>query len=247
MSEFTALLTTSGLTRRFGGLTAVDDLNFEVRLGRIHAVIGPNGAGKTTLFNLITGGLQPTAGEIYFQGLPIKGMAPYRITRLGIARKFQITQIFNDLTVGDNVRLALRTWGSKSGSGWIDAVNPADALDQLLKVTRLADKEAVRAGALSHGEKQRLELAMVLGTGARLVLLDEPTSGLSLEERDAMVEVLHTLAAETTIVVTEHDFKFIKQLADIVTVLHEGRKLFEGTVAQVEQNEDVRRIYLGAS
>jgi branched-chain amino acid transport system ATP-binding protein len=239
------LLETQGLTRRFGGLVAVSDLALEVCAGGVYAVIGPNGAGKTTLFNLITGELKPTAGRILFKGSDITGLPPHVITRLGISRKFQITQIFPSLSVRDNVLLAVRR---RRRTSWLDLVRPSwfdDDVSAILESMHLAHVADLRAAVLAHGEQQRLELAMVLGTGAELLLLDEPTSGMSVEERGEMASVLRRLALRATVVVTEHDFDFIREVADRVTVLDKGRKLAEGNVAEISANAAVQECYLG--
>ena len=239
------LMRTEGLRKDFGGLRAVDDLTFAVLPGRVHAVIGPNGAGKTTLFNLATGQLRPSAGRIYFRGEDVTGLRPHQITQRGISRKFQITQVFGEMSVMDNVMLALHRHYRRRTLALRTPREARERANEILTLMRLTAKADIRAAALAHGESQRLELGMVLATGASLLLLDEPTSGMSLEEREEMAGLLRLMASETTIVITEHDFNFIKRVADVVTVLNKGAKLAEGDVATIERDEAVRECYLG--
>jgi branched-chain amino acid transport system ATP-binding protein len=239
------LMRTEGLRKDFGGLRAVDDLTFAVLPGRVHAVIGPNGAGKTTLFNLATGQLRPSAGRIYFRGEDVTGLRPHQITQRGISRKFQITQVFGEMSVIDNVMLALHRHYRRRTLALRTPREARERANEILTLMRLTAKDDIRAAALAHGESQRLELGMVLATGASLLLLDEPTSGMSLEEREEMAGLLRLMASETTIVITEHDFNFIKRVADVVTVLNKGAKLAEGDVATIERDEAVRECYLG--
>jgi len=245
-SSAAPLLRTEGLSMNFGGLKALDSLDLKVCSGTIHGVIGPNGAGKTTLFNLITGEYRPTAGRVYFREREITGYPPHLVTALGIARKFQLTQVFSSLTVGENMQLAVQRHEACSLLGLLRPADYSSRIHQALALLHLEDKEELRAGSLGHGEKQRLELAMVLATGAELLLLDEPTSGMSLEERSEIGFFLRSIANRTTVLVVEHDFPFIKQVADIVTVLDKGRKIAEGSVAEVERDARVRECYLGA-
>jgi ABC-type uncharacterized transport system ATPase subunit len=240
-----ALLRTEALRKDFGGLRAVDDLTFVVEPGRIHAVIGPNGAGKTTLFNLVTGQLRPTAGRVFFRGEDVTGLRPHAITQRGISRKFQITQVFGHLTVADNVMLALHRRYRRSTLTLRTPPEARAKAEEVLALVHLTGKEDVVADELAHGESQRLELGMVLATGAALLLLDEPTSGMSIEEREEMADLLREIVREATVVVTEHDFDFIKRVADVVTVLNKGAKLAEGDIAAIERDESVREVYLG--
>lgn len=241
------VLETRGLTKQFEGLLALNNLDFQVERGRIHGVIGPNGAGKTTLFNLISGSLKPTRGRIFFKGRDITAEAPSKITTYGIARKFQITQVFDSLTVQDNVMLAVQRPLADGIMGLLKQGDTEAKTHELLDLVHLSDKAHTCAGELAHGERQRLELAMVLGTGAELLLLDEPTSGMSLEERDEIGALLRVMSRRATILITEHDFLFIKQVADVVTVLNRGEKVAEGSVTEIECNMAVRECYLGAT
>ena len=247
MTAAAPLLRTENLRKDFGGLRAVDDVSLAVEPGKVHAVIGPNGAGKTTLFNLVTGQLRPTAGRVYLRDEDVTGLPPHKVTARGVSRKFQVTQVFMDMTVEENVMLALHR---RHRRHTLTLRTPPDvrarALD-VLELVHLADRATLLAGSLAHGETQRLELGMVFATGASLLLLDEPTSGMSLEEREEVATLLREMAAETTIVITEHDFDFIKRVADVVTVLNKGATLAEGDVSAIEANEAVRECYLGPS
>ncbi len=241
------VLETRALTKQFEGLLALNSLDFEVELGRIHGVIGPNGAGKTTLFNLISGSLRPTAGHIFFKGRDVTGHSPSDITSLGIARKFQIAQVFDSLSVEENVTVAVQRQMVKSVTALLRGIDAKERVYQLLELVYLSGKARTLAGDLAHGERQRLELGMVLGTGAELLLLDEPTSGMSLEERDEIGHLLRVMSKQATILITEHDFPFIKQVADIITVLNRGERVAEGNVQDIECNTAVRECYLGTA
>lgn len=235
MAEAAVLLQTTGLSRRFGGLRAVDGVDLQIRQGMIHCIIGPNGAGKSTLFNLISGMLPPSAGRVTFRGQEITGKPPHAIGRLGLARSFQTPRVFPSLSALDHVLLASREHAR-------DCPVAGDAMMQV----GLADRAAVPAGELAHGEKKRLELAMALAMRPALVLLDEPTAGMNAHETAAVAGIVREAAAATTAVVIEHDIDFVRGIADVVTVLHKGRVLREGTIAEIERDDEVRRVYLGA-
>ncbi len=240
------LLSTECLSKQFGGLSALSDLSLSVPRGQVRGIIGPNGAGKSTFFNLVSGHLKPSAGRILFDGRDITGLAPHAIARRGIARKFQITQVFQSLSVFQNLALGAQQRNEPSIFRLLLPVEVGEAVAQTIRRVRLAHKRDTQASELSHGEQQRLELGMVLATGARLLLLDEPTAGMSVEERAEMAEVIRGIAGDATIVITEHDFEFIKEVVDLVTVLNNGAKLADGTVAQIENDPAVRACYLGS-
>jgi ABC-type branched-subunit amino acid transport system ATPase component len=234
MAEPRVVLQTTGLVRRFGGLRAVDGVDLRVREGRIHCIIGPNGAGKSTLFNLISGVLPPTAGRIAFEEREITRKSPQAIARLGLARSFQTPRVFASMSVLDHVLLASRE-------------HPHDcplARDALTRVG-LHERAQVLGESLAHGEKKRLELAMTLAMRPRLVLLDEPTAGMNAHETDAVATIVREIAAAATVAIIEHDIDFVRGLADDVTVLHKGSVLREGTIAEIEGDDVVRRVYLG--
>ena len=234
MAEAGALLQTTGLSRRFGGLRAVDGVDLQVWQGGIHCIIGPNGAGKSTLFHLISGMTAPSAGTVVFRGQDVTGQAPHAISRLGLARSFQTPRVFASLSVMDHVLLA-----SREPPRACPVANDATAR------VGLAERAAVAAGDLAHGEKKRLELAMALAMGPALMLLDEPTAGMNAHETAAIAGIVREAAATATAVVIEHDIDFVRGIADVVTVLHKGRVLREGTIAEIERDDEVRRVYLG--
>jgi branched-chain amino acid transport system ATP-binding protein len=228
------LLITSHVTKRFGGLVAVNDVSITFQPGRIHGVIGPNGAGKTTLFNVVSGVMTPSAGSIIFRGREITGYPPHRIAAMGLARSFQTPRVFPSLTVQENVALAAERTGS-------DGVK----CERVLESAWLYERRHVRASELSHGEKKRLDVAQAVAQEPELLLLDEPTAGMNANETRDIARLVRSLADGHTVVVIEHDIDFVKQLADFVTVLDRGRILFEGTVSEVIANKEVRDRYLG--
>jgi branched-chain amino acid transport system ATP-binding protein len=234
MVEPRVVLETAGLARHFGGLRAVDGVDLRIREGRIHCIIGPNGAGKSTLFNLISGVLPPTAGRVTFADRDITRTPPQTIARLGLARSFQTPRVFASLPVLDHVLLASRE-------------HPRDSplARGVLARVGLEEREQVLGENLAHGEKKRLELAMALAMRPRLVLLDEPTAGMNAHETDAVATIVREIAAAATVAIIEHDIDFVRGLADDVTVLHKGAVLREGTIAEIEGDDDVRRVYLG--
>jgi urea ABC transporter ATP-binding protein UrtD len=240
------VLEASGVVKRFGGLVAVDGVDLRVERGEIRCIIGPNGAGKTTLFNLLSGELQPTKGQVLLEGQKIHGLPVHKIARLGVARKFQIPAVFHDLTVLDNLRVA------SNGTRKMRALlrRDRDREESVWGVTEevgLEDVIDVPAGHLAHGQIQRLEIAMVLVSEPRILLLDEPTAGMTHEEMQGMAVLLRAVLERRhlTMVIVEHDIDFIKIIGDRITVLHKGKVLMEGRHSEVEQSEEVRRVYLG--
>ena len=241
------LLETKGLTKRFGGLTAVDNVNFKVAKGDRRAVIGPNGAGKTTFFNLIAGRLPPTQGEIWFKGEDITHIPPYRIPQKGIGRSYQITNIFSKLPVFENVRLAAQAV-EVTYDFWTNVISMDDIngrVTEILEKLKLIDYRDVRAANLPHGLQRHLEIGIALASRPELLLLDEPTAGMTQEETRRMMELIEDIAEGLTIVVVEHDMKFVMSISKRITVLHEGKVLAEGTPEEIRKNEDVQRVYLG--
>jgi branched-chain amino acid transport system ATP-binding protein len=234
MAERPLVLETVGLSRRFGGLRAVDGVDLRVRQGQIHCIIGPNGAGKTTLFNLISGLLPITAGRVSFAGRDVTGKPPQVISRLGLVRSFQTPRVFASLSVLDHALLSSR-----------ESPHECPLAMSALERVGLLDRNQVRGGDLAHGEKKRLELAMALAMRPRLILLDEPTAGMNAHETEAIARIVREAAANATVVVIEHDIDFVRGLADVVTVLHKGSVLREGTIAEIESDDEVRRVYLG--
>lgn len=245
-----ALLELDELSRRFGGLVAVDRVSMRVEEGEVRAIIGPNGAGKSTLFNLITGVLRPTQGIVRFAGGSITGLSVPRICQRGIARTFQLTALFPQMSARENVRLAaqareVRRWQFQGGRPVFAATGrQADQMLERLGLAPIADRPA---GLLSHGDQRLLEVAMALAQAPRLLLLDEPTQGLSVEETAQAVETLSGLLAEErmTVLLVEHDMDVVFRLAHRITVLHRGAVLADGSPEEVRRNENVQTAYLG--
>jgi len=243
-----ALLETRQLRKRFGGLIATDDVSLAVVPGELHAIIGPNGAGKTTLIAQLAGELAADAGQILFAGEDITALTtPDRVAR-GLARSFQITSIFPEFSVLDNVALAVQRRAGHSFRFWRPARGEAalrEPAEKLLADLGLAARRDVPAGHLSHSEKRTLEIAMVLATEPRLLLLDEPLAGMAPEDSKRMVQILGRLKGKVTILLIEHDMDAVFALADRLTVLVYGRAIATGTPAAIRANEQVRHAYLG--
>jgi branched-chain amino acid transport system ATP-binding protein len=242
------LLQVSHLAKRFEGIVATDDLVLNVAAGELHAVIGPNGAGKTTLIAQLSGQLIPDSGSIHFAGDDITTLPMYRRSALGLARSFQITSLFLDLSVLDNVALAVQAHAGHSFRFWRNARAEPDLRQParaLLARVGLAERAELSAAALSHGEHRQLELAMALAGSPRMLLLDEPMAGLGPEESARMVEMLRALKRELTILLVEHDMEAVFALADRITVLVYGRVIATGVPADIRANRDVREAYLG--
>jgi branched-chain amino acid transport system ATP-binding protein len=240
------LLRTQALSIRFGGLSALDNVDFEIGRGEIRAIIGPNGAGKSTFFNCLTGVLRPTSGRILFNGEDITGLPPNRISQKGIARSYQITNILPNATTFENVRIACQS----RGHGWNmlshhsalrDLVDKAHAV---LESVGLDDKADDLASNLSHGEQRNLEIGIALATEPQLLCLDEPTAGMSAAETHETMALVRGIAKDLTILIVEHDMQVVMELAQRITVLHYGRLLAEGTPAEIQQNPRVQEVYL---
>jgi branched-chain amino acid transport system ATP-binding protein len=246
----TAVLEVSGLSKRFGSLVAVRDVSFAVQGGELRAIIGPNGAGKTTLFNLVSGLFAPTAGRIAFEGRDITGMPADARVAHGIARTFQITEIFPELTVHDNVRISAEVASGYRLRAWLGAgerEKVAGRVREVLELTNLARKASRLAGELSHGDQRAAEIAMALALRPRLLLLDEPTAGMGDRETYEIAQLVRRLHRDSkyTIVLIEHDMRVVFHLADRVTVLDQGALLAEGTPQKIAANEAVQAAYLG--
>jgi branched-chain amino acid transport system ATP-binding protein len=245
-----ALLELDELTRRFGGLVAVDHVSMRVEESEVRAVIGPNGAGKSTLFNLITGVLKPNQGSVRFAGESVAGLSTPRICQRGIARTFQLTALFPLMSARENVRFAaqareVRRWQFLGGREVFAAAGRrADAALEQLGLSAIADRPA---GLLSHGDQRLLEVSMGLAQEPRLLLLDEPTQGLSVEETAQAVETLAGLLAESrmTVLLVEHDMEVVFRLAHRITVLHRGAVIADGTPDAVRGDAEVQKAYLG--
>jgi len=242
------LLRVQNLVRRFGGITATDNLSLEVAKGELHAIIGPNGAGKTTLISQLTGQLLPNSGSIHFAGQDITRLPAYRRSRLGLARSFQITSLLPDFTALDNVALAAQAHDGHSFYFWGNARKEKQlraAARSALSRVGLERRADVLVSRLSHGEQRELELAVALATKPQLLLLDEPMAGLGVTESTEMVKLLQELRREVTIVLVEHDMDAVFALANRITVLVYGRVIASDVPAAIRSNEEVRRAYLG--
>ncbi|MGQ3073776.1 MAG: ABC transporter ATP-binding protein [Ferrovibrionaceae bacterium] len=242
------ILSTNGLIKRFGGLLATDNVSLEIATGELHAIIGPNGAGKTTLIRQLSGEMRPTAGSVMLDGQDITAAPMHRRSHMGLARSYQITSIFPDMTARENVALAVQAHDGHSFRFWARAADDARlagpalaALDQV----GLGARADIPASALSHGEHRQLEIAMALATRPRLLLLDEPMAGMGPDESARMVALLKTLKRSLTIVLIEHDMDAVFQLADRLTVLVYGRAIATGTPEAIRVNREVRQAYLG--
>jgi branched-chain amino acid transport system ATP-binding protein len=240
------ILRTEGLTVRFGGLTALNQVSLAVAPGEVRAVIGPNGAGKSTLFNCLTGVLRPTTGRIVLNGAEVTGLPPHALSHKGIARSYQITNILPGATVLENVRIAAQS-RRHGWSLWRHHLAYADLVERsrrVLAAVGLADKEEELAANLSHGEQRNLEIGIALATEPRVLCLDEPTAGMSPVETRATVELVRRIAADYTILIVEHDMEVVMGLARTITVLHYGEVLAEGTPAEIQANARVQEVYL---
>jgi len=241
------VLETRNLSISFGGVRAVDDVSFIARRNRITTIIGPNGAGKSTLFNLISGALRPQLGAVFVEGIERTGAPPFRMLAAGVARSFQITNLFFELPVAENLRLAAQVLEPR-GKALLPvaaSVTARSRVDELLARFGLADKAHVPAAELSHGEQRRLELAVALACKPKVLLLDEPTQGMSHGDTGETAALIKSLAGEVTVLLIEHDIGLVMSLSDHVIVMHQGRKLAEGSPAEVRANPAVQTAYFG--
>ena len=241
------LLEVRDLSVRFGALQAVDGVSFAVERGRITSVIGPNGAGKSTLFNLVSGAIRPDHGQVLLRGIDVTGRAPDRMLAAGLARSFQITNVFFELPVFENLRLATQ----RLEPGWRALLPTAQSANALRRAEALAArfdlarKATQLAGALSHGEQRRLEIAHALATEPDLLLLDEPTQGMSHGDTAETASMIRSLEGELTILLIEHDVELVMDLSHHVIVMHQGAKLAEGEPAEIRANPSVQAAYFG--
>jgi len=242
------LLKAQGITKRYGAHTVLSDAGFTVLEGEVLGLIGPNGAGKTTLLDVVSGRVKPESGRVIFgHNTDLLPLRENQIAQLGIGRKFQTPSVFVNLTVWDNVELSLRraSKGVFAALRRREADEARDRIAQTLSTVKLADKADGLAGALSHGEKQWLEIGMVIAQDPELLLVDEPVAGMTDEETERTGELLESIAADRSVLVIEHDMEFVRQIARTVTVLHQGTVLCEGPVEQVQSDPRVLEVYLG--
>ncbi len=246
MSE--VILATQGLTRHFGGLAAVSDVSLEACMGQLHAVIGPNGAGKSTLINMLSGDLPPSSGTVSIGGRDVTGLAAHQISRMGVGRSYQKTNVFLTFTAFENCRLAAQSRQKSSMRFFRPAHRMADvnrAAEAALAAAGLEGRAGSIASALSHGEQRQLEIAMTLATEPRLLLLDEPLAGMGAEESASMVALLKKLVETHAILLVEHDMDAVFALAHRLTVMVNGQVLASGSPAEIRANPKVQEAYLG--
>jgi branched-chain amino acid transport system ATP-binding protein len=243
-----AILEVTGLVKRFGGLLATDHLSLSLQHGEIHAVIGPNGAGKTTFINQLGGEILPDEGRIVFDGHDITREPPFRRAQVGLGRSYQITSVFNDFSVLQNTALAVQAHAGHSFRFWRAAASEPSLVDPAMAALAqvgLAERAHTPVSVLAHGERRQLEIAMVLATGAKLLLLDEPMAGMSPLESEAVVALLKKLKGQCTILLVEHDMDAVFALADRITVLVYGSPVATGSPDQIRNQPEVREAYLG--
>lgn len=241
------ILYVEGLNLSFDGFKALNDLNLYVKDGELRCLIGANGAGKTTLMDVITGKTKCDSGSVYFgQTHNLLSKDEADIAQLGIGRKFQKPTVFEEQTVFDNLELSLKT-DKRVLPTLFACLSPTeiDRIDEVLSIIGLKSQRFMKAGALSHGQKQWLEIGMLLVSDPRLLLIDEPVAGMTAQETERTAELLTSLAGERTVIVVEHDMEFVRSIARTVTVLHQGSVLAEGTMDQIQNNKDVIEVYLG--
>jgi branched-chain amino acid transport system ATP-binding protein len=247
-----SLLRLDNVSRRFGALTALNNISLSVEPGELRAVIGPNGAGKTTLFNLISGFFPPSDGAIIFEDRPIAAVNPAALVKMGIIRTFQITEIFLDLTVYENLRVAVETAMGLNLLPWIGAARKRavqDRVDELMNIVNIAAKSDRVAGELSHGDQRVVEVGIALSRQPKLLLLDEPTAGMGDEETNHMTDLIRSLNKDQkiTMLFIEHDMNIVFGVADRITVLDNGTMLAEGNAREIADNPRVQAAYLGAA
>jgi branched-chain amino acid transport system ATP-binding protein len=247
MTEGDVILRTERIGKNFGKFVALKDITAEFRRGAITSIIGPNGAGKSTYFNLLSGAFSPSGGRVEFEGRDVTGMPQHRFARMGVAKSFQITNVFPQLSTHENIRVAAQArvarfdiWRPRSRLTQLD-----EEADGILERVGLWDRRERPAGMLAHGEQRALEIGMALASRPRLLLLDEPTAGMSPEETRVMMDLIVKLAEERTVILVEHKMKLVMGISDRLLVLHHGELLAEGTPDEIRRNETVKRVYLG--
>lgn len=242
------ILRTENLCVHFGGIIATNDVNLSIQRGQIHALIGPNGAGKSTLFNLITGHIKPTSGKVLFKEQEITNKPIHAICKMGLARSFQLINIYPALTVAESIEMSLLSQRNLAGKVFGSARSRVRGeIDRILEMVGLTDKRDLSAKLLPHGDKKRLELGITLGNQPELLLMDEPTAGMAQDERWATVDLIKQLVTHQNLTVffTEHDMDMVFDIADRISVLHQGKIICEGLPREIVENLEVRKCYLG--
>ncbi len=241
---------TINLRKEFGALVAVDDVNIKVHKNTLHAIIGPNGAGKTTFFNLLSGNIEPTAGKIIYKGRDITHQPVHRTIHSGIGRSFQITNIFPNLTVFENIRLAAQAMGKDSFKFWQAASHfkrYEERTWEVIGTVGLKERAYTLARTLPHGDQRKLELGMILAPDPEVLLLDEPTAGMAAEQVPELIALIQQIqqAGSKTVMLVEHNMNVVMSVSDMITVMHQGAVLAEGTPAEIAADKDVQTAYLG--
>ena len=240
------LLNLKNVSVSFEGFLALNNLNLTLKKGELRAVIGPNGAGKTTFLDVITGKVKPTKGDVFFKGKSLVGKKEHKIARIGVGRKFQSPRVFENLSVQENLEISVSQFSSTIKLiANKPSKNKQKEVNKLMKIVNLSSQSEIKAGLLSHGQKQWLEIAMLLGQKPSLMLIDEPVAGLTDEETELTADLLKSLSGENTVLVIDHDMDFIRRLESNVTVLNQGSVLCEGSMDKIQNDPRVIEVYLG--
>ena len=242
-------LVVRGLSKSFGGVQAVNNVNLEVVSGHVHSLIGPNGAGKTTAFNCISGFLQPDSGQVLLDGCDVTGWKPHRLVAVGMARTFQVTRIFGELTVLENVALAVRSKSDKNFLMWRSAERFSSARSEALSILEtlgLGGRAELTGDQLSHGDKRVLEIAIAIALRPKILMLDEPTAGMSGGEGERIAMLISDLTAQATILLVEHDIDIVLGISNAITVIDQGSVIATGNPSEISRNSRVQEAYLGA-
>lgn len=250
MAARETIIETQNLTKYFGALAAVDDVSIKIEAGTLHAIIGPNGAGKTTFFNLLSGNLKPTSGKVFYKGMDLTGKPVHRMIHLGMGRSFQITNIFPNLTVHENIRLASQAMEGKNFRFLMDTAKMDRCEARTIEVVEkvgLKSQAFQPARVLSHGDQRKLELGMILAPDPELLLLDEPTAGLATDQVPELITLIQEVqqSGTKTVILVEHNMNVVMRVSDMITVMHQGKVLAQGTPAEIAANHDVQTAYLG--
>jgi len=248
--ESDILFETINLSKHFGALAAVDGVNMQIRRNTLHAIIGPNGAGKTTFFNLLSGNLKPTSGQVFYNGQDITGQPIHRMIHLGIGRSFQITNVFPNLTVYENIRLASQAMEKGNFRFLMDASRMKNCEERTWEVVEkvgLVDKVNNPARMLPHGDQRKLELGMILAPDPEVLLLDEPTAGMAAEQVPELIKLIQEVQKDgtKTVILVEHNMNVVMSISDTITVMNLGKKLAEGSPEEITKNKEVQTAYLG--
>ena len=244
------IIETQNLTKYFGALAAVDDVSLKIEAGTLHAIIGPNGAGKTTFFNMLSGNLKPTSGKVFYKGMDLTGKPIHRMIHLGIGRSFQITNIFPNLTVHENIRLASQAMEDNNFHFLMDTakmVRCEERTAEVIERVGLKSQSLLPARALSHGDQRKLELGMILAPDPEVLLLDEPTAGMATDQVPELITLIQEVqqSGTKTVILVEHNMNVVMSVSDKITVMHQGKVLAQGTPAEIAANHEVQTAYLG--